>query len=73
MQEGDDGFTKRLGKAFEKTYLNEVVAAVDPEVLGEATRLLSSPALVTELLDNLRPILKGKAVNGRVCGEPLYR
>ncbi len=69
LQEGGDGLARRLGKPLEKTYLNEAVATVDDDVLAEATRLLNSAELVTELLGKLRSILKGKAADGRACGD----
>ena len=53
---GEDGFTKRMAKAGDKTHLDEARAAADPALLARCAELLADPALVDELTGVLREI-----------------
>lgn len=47
---GEDGFTKRMNKAEEKTHLEEARRASDQSILARCAELLSSPALTSGLV-----------------------
>ena len=62
---GEDGFTKRMSKAGEKTHLDEARRAADPEVLTRCAELLADPSLVDELTCILRDVTKKNRANGK--------
>jgi CRISPR-associated endonuclease/helicase Cas3 len=53
---GEDGFSKRMDKAGEKTHLDEARSAADPAVLARCAALLADPGLVDELTCVLREV-----------------
>ena len=59
---GEDGFTKRMNKAGEKTHLGEARKAADPAILARCTQLLDDPELAGDLSCVLHSV--GQANNG---------
>ena len=59
---GEDGFTKRMNKADEKTHLDEARKAADPAVLARCAELLADPNLVNGLTCVLQAV--GQANKG---------
>ena len=62
---GEDGFTKRMNKAGEKTHLDEARLVADPAILSRCAELFVDPQLVQELTDVLRSVaLANRTVQG---------
>jgi CRISPR-associated endonuclease/helicase Cas3 len=63
--EGEDAFGKRMRKSAERTFLGEVLTAVDPEIIDHARALLQEPQLIGNLQDRLAKI----ALSGSAAGK----
>ena len=55
---GDDIFTRRMRKPVEKTHLDEVLHAADPEILSRSVELLDDPNLLKGVESLARAILR---------------
>lgn len=62
---GEDGFTKRMAKAGEKTHLDEARKSADPAVLARCEELLADTGLVAELTCVLREVGQSNRGNGK--------
>ncbi|MDL2337611.1 MAG: CRISPR-associated helicase Cas3' [Pseudomonadota bacterium] len=62
---GEDGFTKRMNKADEKTHLDEAQRQADPALLARCAELLSDPGSIADLTGLLRGVAQ---INGAAKG-----
>lgn len=62
---GEDAFGKRMRKSTERTFLDEVLAAVDPKIIDRARALLQAPQLVESLQKSLAGILRSESAAGK--------
>jgi CRISPR-associated endonuclease/helicase Cas3 len=63
--DGEDAFGKRMRKGTERTNFDEVLAAVDPEIIDRARTLLQMPQLVEVLQSRLAKILQSDSAAGK--------
>jgi CRISPR-associated endonuclease/helicase Cas3 len=59
--EGEDKFTLRIEKNFDKTFLNEVIEKCDNKVLMRINDLINSPQTLDEFKEIMRSLLNGKS------------
>lgn len=58
---GEDIFTRRMQKALQQTYLDEVQRSADPQLLARCQELLTSPGLVSRVQELLMQIAQASA------------
>jgi CRISPR-associated endonuclease/helicase Cas3 len=63
--DGEDAFGKRMRKSTERTFLDEVLGAVDPEIIDRARILLQMPQLVEGMQSRLAKILQSDSAVGK--------
>ncbi|MDK9702046.1 MAG: CRISPR-associated helicase Cas3' [Sulfuritalea sp.] len=62
---GEDAFGKRMRKSKERSFLDEVLAVVDPEIINRARTLLQMPELVEGVQSSLARILQSDSAIGK--------
>lgn len=63
--DGEDAFGKRMRKSAERTFLDEVLAAADQEIVGRARALLHTSQLVKSLQGRLAKIGTSESAAGK--------
>jgi CRISPR-associated endonuclease/helicase Cas3 len=63
--DGEDAFGKRMRKGTERTFFDEVLAAVDREIIDRARALLNTPQLVKTLQGRLAKIGMSESAAGK--------
>lgn len=63
--DGKDVFGERMLKKTDRTFLNEVLAAADPEILESARNLLQMPQLIEGIRSRLARIVQSDSAKGR--------
>lgn len=63
--EGEDAFGKRMRKSKERSHLDEVLAAIDPEIIDRARTLLQVPQLVDGVQTRLAKILQSESATDK--------
>ena len=65
--DGEDTFGKRMSKRSDRTFLDEALTAVDPEIISHARALLQSP----QLLAGMQLVLAGILQSDSAAGKPV--
>jgi CRISPR-associated endonuclease/helicase Cas3 len=63
--DGEDTFGKRMSKRSDRTFLDEALAAADPEIISHARALLQSPQLLSGMQLALAEILQSDSATGK--------
>lgn len=63
--DGEDAFGKRIRKSMERTFLDEALAAADPEIVDRARTLLRMPQLIDDMQSRLAKILQSNSAVGK--------